>query len=153
MKKMKRLMCMVLAGLIILSMAACGGSKPQTAVLTYEANGVTMEYKIDAKGDTINTITQTSSIDCSAYSEDDIATIQASMDEYAAIYEAYDGVKYETAVDGTTLKEIITLDVSDSDLVQSLSDAGLLPIEGDGTKLSLDKTVENLESQGWTLQE
>ncbi len=151
MKKMKRIMCFVLACIMVFSITACGG-KEQTKILTLEQNGVTMEYQIEAKGDSIHTITQKSSIDCSGYTADDIALIEASIAEYAAIYEAYDGVTYSTETTDTTIIETIKLDVSDGDLVQSLSDAGLLPIEGDGTNLSLEKTIENLTAQGWVEQ-
>lgn len=151
MKKMKRIMCFVLACIMVFSLTACGG-KEQTKVLTIEQNGVAMEYQIDAKGDSIHTITQTSSIDCSGYSADDIAMIEASIAEYATIYEAYEGVTYSSEVTDTAIIETIKLDVSDGDLVQSLSDAGLLPVEGDGTNLSLEKTVANLTAQGWVEQ-
>lgn len=152
MKKMKRIMCVVLAALTVFAMTACGGGKEQTAVLTLEQNGVTMEYKMDAKGDSIQKITQTSTIDCTGYSAEDIAMVEASIAEYAAIYEAYEGVTYKTESTDTTFNEIIELDVSDDELVQSLSEAGLLPIEGDGSNLSLEKTIENLTAQGWVEQ-
>lgn len=152
MKQLKRFMCLGVAILMVLAMTACG-SKAQTKVLTLEANGVTMEYKIDADGDTIKKLTQTSSIDGSAYSEDVLAAIEESMNEYASIYAEYEGVTYKTDLSGTLLVETITIDVSDADLVSSLSDAGLLPIDGDGAKLSLEKTIDSLTAQGWTLQD
>ena len=52
-----------------------------------------------------------------------------------------------------SLKEIITIDASNADALEELSDAGMLPLEGSGQKISLEKTVESLESQGWTVQE
>lgn len=149
---MKRLMCFGLVLLMMVAMTACG-SKEQTKFLTFEANGVTMEYKIDAKGDTITKLTQTSSIDGSAYTEDVLATIVAAMDEYASVYAEYQGVSYITETVGTTINETIIIDVSDAELVSSLSDAGLLPIQGDSSKLSLEKTIDNLTAQGWILQE
>ena len=153
MKLGKKIMCGVLAVMMLFCLTACGSSaKDQTVVLTYEQDGVSMEYKMDAKGDVIQTITQTSTIDCSAYTEDDIALIEASIQEYAAIYEEYDGVDYSSETVDNAIIEIIKLDVSDSALVQSLADAQLLPIEGEGTTLSLEKTVENLTSQGWVQQ-
>lgn len=152
MKQLKRFMCLGVAILMVLAMTACG-SKSQTKVLTLEADGVTMEYKIDAEGDTIKKLTQTSSIDGSAYSEDVLAAIEESMNEYASIYAEYEGVTYKTDLEGTVIVETITIDVSDADLVSSLSDAGLLPIDGDGSRLSLEKTVDSLTAQGWTLQD
>lgn len=152
MKCMKRLFCLILTNLMILSLIGCGG-KEQSTTLLYEESGVTMEYKMDAKGDIVHTITQTSILDCSEYTEEEIAAIEELVAQTGASYEEYEGVTYESAVEGTTLKEIITIDASNSDTLTTLSEAGLLPIDGDSTKISLKKTVESLESQGWVVQE
>lgn len=154
MKRMKRMFCMLLATLMILSMIGCGGTE-QSKTLRYEdeESGITMEYKMDAKGDIVHTITQTSLLDCSAYSEEEIAEIEELLAQTIASYEEYEGVTYDSSMTDATLTEIITIDASDSDTLTALSDAGLLPIDGNASKISLKKTVEALESQGWVVQE
>lgn len=152
MKRMKRMLSFVLTGLMLLAMAACG-AKEQSKVLVYEQSGVVMEYKMDAKGDVIHTITQTSVIDCSQYTEDQILQMEEMIEEVSPVYEEIEGVTYEVTRDGDELKEIITIDASNADALEELSDAGMLPLEGSGQKISLEKTVESLESQGWTVQE
>lgn len=152
MKRMKRMLGLILTGLMVLAMVGCGG-KEQTKVLTYEQSGVVMEYKMDAKGDVIHTITQTSVIDCSQYTEDQILQMEEMIEEVSPVYEEIEGVTYEVTRDGDELKEIITIDASNADALEELSDAGMLPLEGDGSKISLEKTVESLEGQGWTVQE
>lgn len=151
MKPMKRMFCLLLTTLMILSIIGCGG-KEQTTTLLYEGSGITMEYKMEAKGDIVHTITQTSTLDCSAYTEEEIAEIEELLAQTSTSYDAYEGVTYESSVEDTTLKEIITIDASDSDTLTALSEAGLLPIDGDTSKISLQKTVESLESQGWVVQ-
>lgn len=75
------------------------------------------------------------------------------IEEVSPVYEEIEGVTYEVTRDGDELKEIITIDASNADALEELSDAGMLPLEGSGQKISLEKTVESLESQGWTVQE
>lgn len=153
MKQMKRIMCIILASLILFALTACGGSEPQTVVLTYEQDGVSMEYQLDAVGDTVETITQTSSIDCSMYTEAQMQIFEESISEYAATYDSIDGVSYSTEIIGTDLVETISIDATNTDTLDTLSAQGLLPIEGTSARISLEKTVENLEAQGWVVQE
>lgn len=144
-----------LAGLMALSLTACGAVKEQSVTLVYEQEGVSMEYTLDATGDIVHTITQVSSVDCSLYTEEQVEMIQASIEEYAGVYEAYEGVEYTSSVEDGFMSETIKIDVSDKDTIDELSESGLLPIEGDGevSLISLEKTVESLEGQGWTVQE
>ena len=152
MKRMKRMFGLILASLMVLSMIGCSG-KEQSTTLIYEESGVTMEYKMDAKGDIVHTITQTTTLDCSDFSEEDIAAFQALIDQTSVSYAEYEGVTYESDFENSILKEVITIDASDSDTLTGLSEAGLLPLEGDSTKISLKKTIEALENQGWSVQE
>lgn len=151
----KKVLGLGLAGLMSLSLAACGGAEEQSVTLNYEMEGVTMEYTLDATGDIVHTITQVSSVDCSAYTEEQVAVLQSSLEEYATVYEAYEGVEYSSSVEEGFMYETIKIDVTDQDTISELSEAGLLPIEGDSaiTFISLEKTVESLESQGWVVQE
>ena len=149
---MKKLLCVLLSAMMILTMAACGG-KEQTATLTTDANGVSMEYVLEAKGDIVHTITQTSTIDCSIYTEEQIAMIEESVAMYQEQYDQIDGVTYTAGVEGTNFVEKIVIDASSEDTLNTLSAQGLLPIEGDSSSVSLDKTVDNLVSQGWVLQD
>lgn len=153
MKQMRRIMCIVLASLMIFALTACGGSEPQTVFLTYEQDGVSMEYQLDAVGDIVEKLTQTSSIDCSMYTEEQMQIFEESISDYAAAYENIDGVSYSTEIIGTDLVETISIDATNSDTLDTLSSQGLLPIEGTSSSISLEKTVENLESQGWVVQE
>ncbi|MBO5460862.1 MAG: DUF1307 domain-containing protein, partial [Ruminococcus sp.] len=131
----------------------CGNSEPTTVTLTMEQNGATIDYKLDAKGDVVQTITQTSTVDCSAYTEEQLAVIEESAGQYAASYEGIEGVTYSIETVDTNLVETIVIDATNSDSLQELSDLGLLPIEGSSSSISLEKTVENLEALGMTVVE
>lgn len=149
---MKKLLCVLLSVVMLFTMVACGG-KSQTAILTYEQNGVTMKYTLESKGDIIHTITQTSTIDGSVYTEEQLAVIEDSISQYQALYEQIKGVTYSTDVEGSVFVETIEIDASNETTITTLSSQGLLPIDGSSANISLEKTVKNLVSQGWVLQE
>lgn len=152
MKRMKRMLCLILAALMLVSMVGCGAKK-QSTTLVFEQPGVTMEYKLDAKGDVVETITQSSIIDCSMYGEDEIQAIEDMISQVEPIYEEIDGVTYEVERGDSTIIEIITIDASKADTLKKLSESGMLPIDGEASKISLKLTVESLESQGWVVKE
>ncbi len=148
---MRKLLCISVSILMLLAMTACGG-KEQTVVLTFNQDGVEMEFQMDAKGDIVQTITQTSVLDCSAYEQEQIDAIIESTEEYSATYEEYDGVTYTVTTEGTDIIEKIVIDTTDSDNLEELSEAQLLPIDGSAEKISVKKTVEALEAEGWVVK-
>lgn len=154
MKLTKKVLGLGLAGLMTMSVAACGGgNEEQMVTLLYEQDGVTMEYTMEATGDKVHTITQVSKMDCSLYTEEQVALVEQSLEEYSAVYDEYEGVEYSYTLEDAMISETIKMDVSDSDTIDALSESGLLPIEGEADYISLEKTVDNLEEQGWTVQE
>ena len=150
---MKKLLCAILSVFMILSLVACGG-KETTTVLTMEQEGITINYELLAEGDVVKQITQTSILDGSAFDEATLDLMLESADGYKEAYEAYTGVSYTLEEDGTNLVETITIDTTDMDVLQELSDAGLVPMDTEGADVvSLEKTVENLKELGMTVKE
>ena len=151
---MKKLFCILCTFLLIFTMTACGGSRePQTATLELSVDGVTISYTLEAKGDIVQTMTQTSTLEKAAFTYADVDSFEASFAEYQALYNAIEGVTYSTESTDTELIETIVMDVSDSDTLEALVDQGLLPVEGNTKRISLSGTVESLESQGWIVTE
>ena len=146
---MKKFLCAILAALMVLSMAACSSSEPQTVVLTMEQNGVSIDYQLDAKGDIVQKITQTTTMDCSAYTEDQIAAVEEAVAQYEAAYNAIEGVTYTAGLEDTDFEKTIIIDTTDEDTISELSAQGLVPVEGEGL-ISLEKTVELMKEQGFT---
>ena len=149
---MKKIITVILAGLLLFSMTACNKSDPQTVTLTIEDSGILGEYTIQADGDKINTVTLITTMDCTGYSEEQLALIEESMNEYRAVYEDIDGVVYDVGITDSVMIESLTLDTTKEDAVKELSDLGLLPFDTEDD-LSLEKTVEYLEEQGWSTAE
>lgn len=151
---MKKVLCTILASLIFFTFTACGSEPEEKCViLTSEEDGITMDYQLDALDDTVQKITQTTTIDCSSFTEEEISIITSSVDEYRAAYEAIEGVTYSLETIDTDLVETITIDTTNSDSLQELNDSGLLPIDGTADSISLEKTVENLKELGMTEKE
>ena len=153
---MKKLLCAILAAVMVLAVTACGGGsdepkKLDETVLAMDQNGVSIEFALYSDGDTVKQIVQKSILDGSAFTDEQIQTLIDSTEQYAASYEAFEGVTYEFKQDGTKLIETITIDTTDMDMLQALSDAGLVPLDAKNADfISLEKTIENLKAMGMT---
>ena len=83
-----------------------------------------------------------------------MAAMLETADTFKEQYEAYECVTYTLEEDGANLVETITIDTTDMDMLQALSDAGLVPMDTeDADSVSLERTIENLESLGMTIKE
>lgn len=151
---MKKIVSMIIVCIMAMSLMACGGKEVEDAsVCTIEQNGVKITMAFDAKGDTITKIKQDSTISIEGYSEADVETLQATIDQAAAAYKDIDGVEYSIDQKDTQIVETITMNVGDKDTLKSVVSGGLLPVDDENvTKLSLKATVEALESSGWTVE-
>lgn len=147
----------VAKALAVLGMAlllmGCSGGKEQSVTLTTEESGMLQEMVLDAKGDLVTKITQTSTVEIGELEEAQIEYVKEEIQKAKENFEAYEGADYEYDLSDTTLKETITVDMTDTDTVDKLADDGLLPIEGNASKISLEKTKEGLISGGWTVKE
>ena len=54
---------------------------------------------------------------------------------------------------GDALVEILTIDASNKDSIESLSEKGLLPLEGSASKISMNETKKGLQAAGFTITE
>ena len=145
---MKKQLCALMAGAVMLGLAACGGEEEvqNAATATLEQNGVTMTMSFDAKGDVVTKITQESVIDLSGYTEEQIETLNATVDTAEETYAALENVEYSCEEEDGKLVERIVIP-SDEDTLKEVVEQGLLPVDDENvTQLSLEATVDNLES-------
>lgn len=152
MKLLKKALCLGLAGIMALCLVACGGEEKSVTMIS-EQDGVKVEYTMDAKGDVVHTITQVSTIDCSAFTDEDLELIKASAEECSKVYGEYEGVEYSYSTEEGYMHETIVIDVSDMDMCKELAEQGMLPIEGNAKFISLKLTIESMEEQGFVVQE
>lgn len=151
---MKKQLCALMADAVMLGLAACGGEEEvqNAATATLEQNGVTMTMSFDAKGDVVTKITQESMIDLSGYTEEQIETLNATVDTAEETYAALENVEYSCEEEDGKLVERIVIP-TDEDTLKEVVEQGLLPVDDENvTQLSLEATVDNLESAGWTIE-
>lgn len=124
----------------------------ESAVCTIVQDGISLEVKIDAVDDLITKWTQTSSIPTDGLDEEALASFDEAIEQAKAIYAEYDKVDYQMEQTDDALVETIIIDMTDSATIESLADAGLLPVDGDASALSFKLTVDALRSSGWTVK-
>ena len=149
---MKKLFTLMLAVVLVFSLAGCKKSDPQKVTLNVEDSGVLSEYIMEADGDVVHTITQTTTMDCTGFVEEQFNIIDEAVAQYQAIYDAIEGVTYNVEVTETAMIEMLTIDATNKDTLKLLSEQGLMPIES-GDYISLEKTREAMIADGWTLAE
>lgn len=150
-KSIKRVVSVLVMCALVAMLSACGG-KEESKTCTLTQDGSTVEIKIDAKGDIITKWTQTSTLSTEGLGEEVVATLEAAIDQMKTTYGEYSNVEYSGSLSGNSFVEVIAIDMTDKDGVQKLVDAGLLPVEGNASKLSMKQTVENLEKSGYVVQ-
>lgn len=136
----------------VLMLGGCGGQE-ETVKLTTDTSGVKVEMQLEAKGDTIHTMTQTSTVEVGELTDEQKTLVEDEIKKAEANFADIKGAEYTYEFGDTELKETITIDMTDSDSLDQLSSKNLLPIEGSTSKISLKATKTNLEEQGWTVVE
>ena len=150
---MKKSVCVLAVCVFMCGLTACSQEEVQNAATaTIEQNGVTMSMAFDVKGDTVTKITQESVIDLTGYTEEEITAINSTVEAAKEIYAELDGIEYSTEEkDGQIIEKIVM--PTDEETLEVMIDQGLLPVSDENiTQLSLDATLENLESSGWTIE-
>lgn len=147
---MKKIMTFLMAVIILLSFAACKKSDPQTVTLNIEDSGVLGTYTLEADGDMVHTIKQTTTMDCTGFVEEQFTIIKEAASEYETIYNTIKGVTYEVEITETSMVEKLTIDATNKEALKELSDQGLMPVES-GDYISLEKTVNSMEAEGWVV--
>ncbi len=144
---MKKILSVIVAGMMILALAACGTKVEETTVtLVGEQNGAKIEYTMFAKGDLVQKVEQVMSTDVSAYEDTDL---QMAIANVKAQYDAIPGVEYTSNVADGILTETIVMDFSNENTAKQISEAGLMDMDGEG-KISLQKTIDKMKELGFT---
>lgn len=152
MKSLKKLFCVLFVAIVAIYMFACGNPTRETGICTYEGVGVVITITMEAESDIVKKMTQTSTMDKSQYTDDQVLEIYTASDNAAVVYNSIDGVKYSMEEKGGKIVETIIMDVSDGDTLKALVENGMLPVQGSTSAISLNKTLESLESQGWVTE-
>lgn len=152
---MKKIISLLSVFVLVVSITACGG-KEQSATYTMqsEVDGLVMTdtMTLDAKGDTVQTMTEVIALDLSSFDE---STQTALTETYSTIVDSYnsvEGVECTMESGDGSISITVVIDAT-GEAVSQLADAGLLQVEGDADRLSLSATGEALVESGYTLVE
>ena len=157
MKITRRIAAVLLALVMVFSLAACGGSE-KTVTLRgdlSDAMGMptTDTWTMTAKGDIVQTLNEVLEFDLSESDDETKAAIEAMM-ESTIVTPAndIDGIecsgKMEDGIYAIELKVDCT-----GDAVSKAADAGILQIDGTSKAISLKQTQASLTSQGYEVVE
>ena len=153
MKKLTKVLSICVALLLIVG---CG-AKPTAFTATTDIDGEKTEMRFDGMGDTVNQIVQTTTIDLSDMSDEEKALMQPILDSAVAQMQQeladIEGTSHSVEMVGDALVEILTIDASNKDSIESLSEKGLLPLEGSASKISMNETKKGLQAAGFTITE
>ena len=108
--------------------------------------------KLDAKGDLVQQMDETITLDMAAFDEDTQTLMTKSYDALVESYQAVEGVECTGTVADSVYTIQITIDTT-GDAVSELADQGLLKVDGDTNGISLEKTGESLTANGYTKAE
>jgi uncharacterized lipoprotein YehR (DUF1307 family) len=152
----KRLVLSLGMVLMLVFLTSCGGGKEQTATFLMDNSdtmGVHVEMVVNAKGDKIMDITQTSVMKLEMYPEEQIEQLRMMSAMIEETCNEIDGATYTVTETEEEYKEVVELNVGNKDTLKAIVEAELLPVEGGTDQLSFKGTKENLVDYGWVLEE
>lgn len=147
----KKLITMFLLVCMALAAVGCGAAKKQTATCTIEQNGAKVQMDLEAEGDKIVKLTQTSTVPLDGITDEIMEAVDQEIEAAKERFEGIDGVTYSSDKTDTELKEVIVIN-TDKETLKAVTEKGLLPVEGNTDSLSLEATKKSLEKNGWTVK-
>lgn len=145
--------CLLLTMVFVLT--ACGGKKQSvTYMMESDLNGVVMTdtMTLDAKGDVVQQMTETVTLDMSGVDETSQSLLIEQYEQVVNAYNAVEGVECTSATEEGSYSITIVIDAT-GDAVTELASQGLLQVEGSTDGISLEATGEALTASGYALQE
>ena len=156
-KKMKRVVSILMICLVLVGLLAGCSSKPSAFTATMEADGEKTEMVVEGKGDKVEKITQTTTIDIAEFGEAEREALEGPLEDAKAEMQSQlagiEGVTHTIEVVGDDIVEIMTIDATNSESLDKLSTSGILPLEGETSKLSMKQSKDGLQSGGFTITE
>lgn len=149
MKKLFKVVIVFTLILSLFSLTGCGGKEQTATFKKSTSNGVELTISFHAKGDTVDKMTQVTKIDISKYSKEQVDTLYNQGDKAKQQFSTIDGLNYNLKEENDVMIETIEISFT-KDNIKQLSDSNILPMtESNVSKISLEKTIEQFENQGY----
>lgn len=143
MKKFLALCC-------ILCLVGCSSeSESKTVVCEIEAEGIHNKTTLVADGDKLLTQTSENEVEFEAVGYDESQTKELA-EGFKELFDGVKGTNYEYSIVDGKLTEKITMDFSETDFKELLENKLVESEEDNISYISLEKTTEGLEKQGYT---
>lgn len=163
----KSFICVFLILLLILSLSACGKEPlPDEAeteninIAAYSEGSVeitlqknlqtiTVTRLLSGKNNQIRNITQTTTMDTSSFSDEEMEILKKDMDDITAACESFDGIEYKVSVQGDLYTETFQFDTSEPEKINTILSSGYLDITVSGDSIPLTDSIQNMLADGW----
>ena len=153
---MKKLLCLSLTLLLILSLVACG-KKEQSAVLRIEKDEqgalLTETLTLHATGDSLDGFSSTVSMDFTSFdlTDEEMRFVSdAAKEQFFSPYAEIDGVTLKAVADGRVISADIDVDM-ETDALEQLGKRGLVSLSGNAKSgFSFQKTLSALLESGYS---
>ena len=148
MKKMKRLITVVLAMLLAVTVMACA---EQEATYVLEQNGTTITVVYTAKGDIVQKQSTHTEMPYTAVGITTAAEAEAMFEPFAATYQGIEGLTHSIEYKDDMVVENLEIDYQKVNLedVKELMGMSFDDNAKNGAKISLKRSGEMLETQGY----
>lgn len=146
---MKKWMIICLTLLISFTLAACGSGEESTTVLQTEQNGVTIKITLEAEGDKVVEQTADNIITYEALGLSSKEEAEAAFSEVNETFQGVEGVTHNMEFQDDQAVETLVVDYETADLEEVAQLEGSTFEDTDADFISLEKTIEMLESQGF----
>ncbi len=144
---------LALLSALMLSLAACGGDKEETATtLTNNLNGVEMTFTYYAVGDDVTRQTTKNVMPYEVLGVTTADEARPILDPMVTEYQGVPGLEHSLEYGDTEVVETLTVDYNEADLskISQLTGSTFSGDTSEGAKVSLEKSIEMLENQGFT---
>lgn len=145
---MKKWMVICLTLLVALTLAACGGEE-STTVMQIEENGVLSKITLEAEGDEVVKQTADNIITYAALGLNSKEEAEAAFGEVASSFQGIDGVTHSMDYQDDQVTETLIVDYGVADFEEVAQLEGSTFDDTDADYISLEKTIELLEDQGF----
>lgn len=142
---------LALVSALLFSLSSCGAKETATT-LTNNVNGVDMTYTYFADGDDVVRQTTKNVMPYSVLGVTTADEAKQILDPLIEEFQGVTGLEHEMAYGENEVTETLTVDYEKADLseISELTGSAFSGDTAEGTKVSLKKSIEMLEAQGFT---
>ena len=146
---MKKLISALLICMMIFTLTGC--QEERTVIMSMSNYDGKHEIQIEAVGNEVKKITQTSTLEIEGYSETQINEIVADLEEEHASLTK--GITFSVKHENSTLIKTYTLDATNKFAIEAANGYGFFSFNAGTKKITLKNYLTEMKSKGFTIIE